>query len=102
MDSFRKNGDCFYVELARSYALWQLNDFNDSSLAINWNGNASRCNLTPIETGAATPKRSDSKPASQKMEIKCSSMEIVRSIQRTNVFRSKCDNGGLMYIKIER
>ena len=55
MDKYRRrNGDCDWLELARTPATWQLENERDPSLALDWNRYARQCDLTPIQT-SATP-----------------------------------------------
>ena len=48
MDTYKEEGDCFYLDTARFWALQQLEDSGDSSLAEDWNTYADECDLTAI------------------------------------------------------
>ena len=56
MDSYKETGDCFYLEVARSWALWELEDESNTALALDWNTYAQECNYTPIVIPSPEPE----------------------------------------------
>ena len=56
IDSYQLKDDCDFVDSARFWAIRQLEDENDASLARDWNNNyAIKCNYTPIVIAVETP-----------------------------------------------